>query len=340
MRLLDHVAQSSGSLLIRHADTLWQLPGAGDFAPQVARCPLRYVLSDELVRLCVELGFSEGDELAGCLDLLHFPAEELWVEWDEPARRAALAQLLPECLAGSEADAARGGVLIRADARGRAATLRTFWLTRGAQPEPMLAAVETRLDLDGPAAAAPPVALFDGEAVAVHNPLNAQLDRLLECARFRLDPAWQRYYQTEADGEAARDAVLRASLATVAFDVPLLLSLFLLMGLRVALPQADVRPLRLNVKRARLGKPPLLEHIEVACPVFAHAPMWRVSAGRAARGAPRLHQVRGHLVRREDVIFWRRAHWRGHLRLGAVRSRTVALHAPGEHPTRLAGQAR
>lgn len=331
MRLLDHIAQSSSPLLVRQpTGELRRLPGAADFAAELGRCPLRLVLSDELVRLCVELGFSEGDELAGCLDLLHFPAEALWIEWDERARRAALAELLPECTVCGSPEVLRGGSLVRADARGRVAVLRTFWLGTGA---PMLAAVETRLDLDGAAPAAAPEALLAGEAIAVRDPRNAQLDRLLQCARFSLDPEWQRYYQGAAHGAAARSAVLRASIATVAFDVPLLLGLFLLMTLRTGLPQVRVRPLRINVKRARLGKPPLLEHIEVSCPVFAVPPAWARGAVTATRGGPRFHHVRGHIVRRDDAIFWRRAHWRGHLRLGAVRSRTVALHA-SERPSR------
>jgi hypothetical protein len=38
--------------------------------------------------------------------------------------------------------------------------------------------------------------------------------------------------------------------------------------------------------------------------------------------------VRGHIVRRSNKFFWRSPHWRGHLRLGSVRSRTVELHLP------------
>lgn len=37
------------------------------------------------------------------------------------------------------------------------------------------------------------------------------------------------------------------------------------------------------------------------------------------RTAPRLHHVRGHIVRRQDVVFWRRPRWRGHVGLGSVR---------------------
>jgi hypothetical protein len=44
-----------------------------------------------------------------------------------------------------------------------------------------------------------------------------------------------------------------------------------------------------------------------------------------SRRPPRLHHVRGHLVRREDRVFWRMAHLRGHALEGLVRSRTVCL---------------
>jgi hypothetical protein len=44
-----------------------------------------------------------------------------------------------------------------------------------------------------------------------------------------------------------------------------------------------------------------------------------------SRRPARLHHVRGHLVRREDRIFWRMAHLRGQALQGLVRSRTVCL---------------
>jgi hypothetical protein len=43
------------------------------------------------------------------------------------------------------------------------------------------------------------------------------------------------------------------------------------------------------------------------------------------RHPPRLHHVRGHIVRREDRIFWRKPHLRGDASQGQVRSRTVCL---------------
>lgn len=324
MRLLDHVAQCTVPFVVRqHGGELWRLTGAADFAPQVARCPLRYVLTDELVRLCVEVGYSQSAELCGCLDLPHFPAEQLWIEWNERARSEQVARVLPQCAGTGDREIVRGGMLVHADPNGRAASLRSFWLARAEPPEALLGAVETLLNLDGGAPASPPAALFEGGTVRVCEPDNAHLDELLACARSRLDPAWQRYYGVTARGAATRAQVLQSSL-TVAFDVPLLLAL-LLLSLRAGLPHTAVCPTRLNAKRARRGKLALLDHLEVSCPVFAAAAPASAGKSGAFRTAPRMHHVRGHLVRRYNTVFWRRSHWRGHARLGCVRSRTVEL---------------
>ena len=335
MRLLDHVAQSNAAFVVRqNCGKLWRLTGAADFAREVARCPLRYVLTDELVRLCVQLAYSQSEEVCNCLDLLHFPAERLWIEWNEQARSEQLAQVLPRCVSAGDRQLLRGGMLLSADAGGRAASLRTFWLS-GAQPgEALLAAVETLVDLDGAATGAAPDALFEGGAVQVSDPEDAHIDALLACASFRLDPAWKNYYDATALLPLVRAQVLARSL-TVAFDVPMLLALLLMMSIRAGLPQTTVCLDRLNLKRARLGKRALLEHIEVSCPVFAVSSRGRVSAsGTALRLAPRLHHVRGHLVRRYNTVFWRRPHVRGHARLGYVSSRTVELGVPRLPATR------
>ena len=64
MRLLDHIAQSTAPLIVRqHSGAQWRLTGASDFARRLVRCPLRYVLSDELVRTCIALAYSDGDGL-------------------------------------------------------------------------------------------------------------------------------------------------------------------------------------------------------------------------------------------------------------------------------------
>src|SRR5206468_7896976 len=104
LRLLDHIAQCTEPFVVRQdRGDVWRLAGANDFALALARCPLRYVLNDELVRTCTALAYSEGDELSGCLDLLRIPAEQLWGEWNEEAMRGELMRARPQCTGGASA---------------------------------------------------------------------------------------------------------------------------------------------------------------------------------------------------------------------------------------------
>jgi hypothetical protein len=328
VRLLDHIAQCHEPFVVAQDDgRRWELSGASDFSQSLRSCPLRYVLSDELVRTCIALAYSDGDELSGCLDLLHLPAEQLWIEWDEDARRAELARCLPQPAPAAAPEVLRAGVLLRAEPGGRRGCLRTFWQPREASAEPLLAAVETLIDLDG-CAPAPVAGLLEGGSIAVSDPANEQVDSLLRCARFRLDPRWQRYYAAVTTSQPLRQEVTRRSLAAVAYDVPLMLALFLLLSIRDDLVREPVNPQRLNAKRLRLGRQPLLEHLEISAPVFHPPGATRGDGGDGLRRAPRLHHVRGHIVRRADTVYWRGPHWRGHVRLGCVRSRTVALGLP------------
>ncbi len=330
VRLLDHIAQSTTPLIVRqNSGAEWRLPGVSDFARPLTQCPLRYVLSDDLVRTCIALAYSDGDELSGCLDLLRLPAERVWIEWDEAARHAELMRCLPQCPRLDAPPASRAGVLICAQPQCRSGTLRTFWLTGSEPREPVLAAVETLFDLNGAAPTAAPAELLTGGCVGVSDPASEQVDGLLRCARFRLDGAWQRYYDQVANGPQLRSQVIEHSLAAVAFDVPMLLALFLLMSLRDDLVRLPVNPERLNSKRLRLGRPPLLEHLQLSAPVFSSALARCAESSGTLRRAPRFHHVRGHIVRRRDTVYWRAPHWRGHMRLGSVRSRTVELHLPG-----------
>src|SRR6202035_3267571 len=169
--------------------------------------------------------------------------------------------------------------LIPPHPRGPRGGLLAFWLPRGEPHEPLLAAVETIIDLDGGVVAGPSEGPLDGHTVAVRDPQNRQVDDLLQCAGFRLDSSWQRYYRDVACTAAMRQQAIHRSLAGVAFDIPMLLALFLLMAIRADLVQMPVSPLRLNAKRSRLGKRPLLAHIEGCCPVFASAAVRRAPRG-------------------------------------------------------------
>jgi hypothetical protein len=103
----------------------------------------------------------------------------------------------------------------------------------------------------------------------------------------------------------------------------MLLAFVLLLATRTGLPQSRSDFDRLNRARLKTGKKPLLDHIEVRAPLlpeyFSQPPAER----RGTRFGPRLHHVRGHLVRRGSQLFWRVPHLRGSARAGFVRTRTV-----------------
>jgi hypothetical protein len=80
----------------------------------------------------------------------------------------------------------------------------------------------------------------------------------------------------------------------------------------------------INRKRLANGRAPLLDHVEVNASLDAVATAESAADG-SGRQSPRLHHVRGHLVRRENRVFWRVPHLRGSGCRGAVRSRTVCL---------------
>jgi hypothetical protein len=55
-RLLDHVARSVDPCLIpRTKGLVWRTPSPCDFAQRIMSCPVRYILTDALVRVCIEL---------------------------------------------------------------------------------------------------------------------------------------------------------------------------------------------------------------------------------------------------------------------------------------------
>ena len=323
MRLLDLVAQCTSA-----APTLpegWGFPGAHQFADAVRTCPLRLVLADNLIQYIVQLAYAEGERLGGCLDLIHVPAQQLWLEWLEAARQSTLSEM-PACTSTPCYSVRRTGVLIAADPTGRAGTMRTFWSTQNEQV--YSAALLTDFDLDR--VMRPGLELdsvFNGAAFGVVIPVEPALDELLSHVCFRLDPAWANYYRAADLTESQQLLVLHEVLGTMAFDMPMRLALFLLFAAKDGLKRRAADLERLNRARCRSGKRALLEHIEVRAPLVAGYPCPASPAAAAAnrRRGPRLHHVRGHIVRRGEKVFWRLPHLRGSARLGVVRSRTVQL---------------
>jgi hypothetical protein len=152
------------------------------------------------------------------------------------------------------------------------------------------------------------------------------IDELLQHLRYHFDAQWAAYYHAHCKTDEMRSKLLRSSLGGCAFDAPMLMALFLLLSARDLLPRREVTHTRLNRVKNRGSKPVLLEHIELAAPLDAAPRMrrWTPSV-ESHRLSPRLHHVRGHIVRRGTIVFWRSPHLRGNARLGEVRTRTVVL---------------
>jgi hypothetical protein len=322
VRLLDLVAQSTCA-----APALppgWAFPSAHHFADAVSKCPLRLVLADDLIHCTTQLAYAEGQRLSGCLDLIHVPSQQLWLEWLEPARQTALRELPAYAELPPGSNVRRTGALIVADAAGRAGTMRTFWSTQ--DEEVYSAAVVTDFDLDRVIRPALEMdAVFRGAGFGVVIPQEEALDELLNHVRFRLDPAWADYYRGAQLGKSEQMLVLRGILGATAFDMPMILALFLLFAARDGLERRTADLERLNLTRQRAGKSPLLEHIELRAAIATGSRCQTGTGDADRRRGPRLHHVRGHIVRRDDKVFWRLPHLRGNARLGMVRSRTVQL---------------
>jgi hypothetical protein len=318
MRLLDSVAGCR------------DLPVAGHnrFAAQLAACPLRYVLGDDLTRASAELAFADGARLVGCLDLLRIPAPHMWIEWNDEAHKRVIHET--QLVAEFDAAAARRkvGVLLRASANGLTAIGRTFWADVAGDEcaEVTVSPLETHFDLRGEFAEASISTrdVLSGAFIDVAHGGSSATTSLLEHVRFRFDQAWANYYRAAAAYADFKRRLINDSIRSIAWDAPFLAAFLLLLSAKDATRSVTVSRAAINRKRLALGRGPLLDHIEV------NASLDAVSAAESTgdfsgRQSPRLHHVRGHLVRREQRVFWRVPHLRGSAAKGAVRSRTVCL---------------
>jgi hypothetical protein len=323
MRLIDLIAQARGPFLVERGSppTRFRLRGAFDLAPQVIRSPVRYILSDEVARTCAELAFSCGDQLVNCLDLIRIPATSLWIEWSNRAALSGAADFFDQSVVGDADENRRSGLYIEGQPNGQSAMIYGFWSdSNEALACPMDAAIEF-----GDERAMAQACAQTQDWITVTDPMPA-VGRLLDCARFKMDGSWARYYAAAGLGETDKSRIVRDTLGGLARDVPVLIAFLLLLASREGVAFRPICREALNRKRARNGHTPLIDHLEVSLALPQE------TAARDAthdhewlRTAPRRHHVRGHLVRRRNRIFWRRPHIRGNAIKGTVLSRTVTL---------------
>ena len=325
MRLADRIAQCRTPFIVENTKdgSVTRLNSATAFSEDIGSCATRYVLSDELTRLCTALAYSKGASTLACADLLHVPAERVWVEWTEAPWRNELARygfkapLDSTCLG-------RRGVFIQSTPQGRRGLLRTFWASGESELSVLSSSMEAYFDFDTQDGEDPGV--FGRQlrsSICVADDAVGDADILRRCFRFRFERSWQDYYEKAQLTAVQATAVTHHALGTIAIDIPVLLAFFLLLATRPGLPRRPLMLERLNKARAKCGKAALLEQTEVFAPLLPEYKSESGSGPGAARRACRLHHVRGHLVRRGSTLFWRVPHLRGNARAGSVRTRTV-----------------
>ena len=327
MRLADLIAQCRTPFLVQDQATraVSRLNGAADFATALTLCPTRYVLDDDLIRLCTALAYSKGARSLACSDLIHVPSRHVWVEWCENAWQRELKIHGFQLEGGNQAGCGRHGAFIQSAPSGRCGLIRTFWSTGETQAQVLASSMEAYFDMDtveGGEPAAPDEQR--GTGVGVSDEAAGDADVLRRFFRFRFERTWAQYYDCANVSPLQRQAIARHSLGTIAMAIPVLMAFFLLLATRTGLPQRPRTMEKLNRSRDKARKPRLLDHVEVLSPISPlHAHGEPELAARTGRRGPRLHHVRGHLVRRGDQLFWRVPHLRGNARSGQIRTRTV-----------------
>jgi hypothetical protein len=325
MRLADRIAQCRTPFIVQNTKngSITHLTNAAAFAQDINKCATRYVLNDELTRLCTALAYSKGASALACADLLHVPAERVWVEWAEAPWHDELARYGFK----SPVDWAIGGrrgVFIQSTPQGRGGLLRTFWANGESEMDVLSSSMEAYFDFDTQEGEDPEIyGRPERSSLCVSDYSVGDADILRRCFRFRFERSWQDYYEGAQLTSVQAASLLRDSLSTIAIEIPVLLAFFLLLVSRPGLPRRPLMLERLNRARAKSGKAALLEQIEVFAPLLPEYKFGRGSCFDASRRAPRLHHVRGHLVRRGGKLFWRVPHLRGSARAGSVRTRTV-----------------
>src|ERR1700722_19465522 len=187
MRLADRLAQCRTPFIVQNTKngSVTHLDSATAYSKEINSCATRYVLSDELTRLCTALAYSKGASTLACADLLHVPAERVWVEWTEAPWRNELSRYGFKCPADS-ARSGRRGVFIQSTPQGRGGQMRTFWASGESEWDVLSSSMEAYFDFDAPEDGGPAV-VFDRPkrtSFCVSDNDAGKADILRRCFRF------------------------------------------------------------------------------------------------------------------------------------------------------------
>ena len=226
MRLADRVAQCRDPFIVKNTKdgSVTRLNGATTFSKDIGSCATRYVLSDELTRLCTALAYSKGASTLACADLLHVPAERVWVEWTEAPWRDELARYGFKSSPDSTC-LGRRGVFIQSTPQGRRGLLKTFWASGESEASVLSSSMEAYFDFDTREGEDPEVfGRRQGSSICVSDDGVGEADILRRCFRFRFERSWQDYYERAKLTSVQATAVTHHALGTIAIDIPVLLA--------------------------------------------------------------------------------------------------------------------
>ena len=299
-RLADKVASSAHLVKVDGgACGAVFLPGVGHGAAEIRAAPIRYALQPDISACCAHIVRAGDAFLDPENPNLRMPYPDFWIEWSQ--------EYPPKT---------RMGAHVRCNEAGRAGTIRMWWET--IQGIPDLCILDLLFDLDQRGAASDGIRRF-----SFRNADLPQLDDLLACFVAEIDLDWLNYFRMVTPGQV-RSRVAQC-LDGAWFVGPLIFAFSSL--LQGATPlRKDASDLTIiNAARARRGKRPLLDHVHVYLDIDVPSGRPGEPPHRSTlRRSPRLHYVRGHVVRRGGRIFWRAPHMRGDARkLIASKSITV-----------------
>jgi hypothetical protein len=265
------------------------------------------VLARDVREACHEIAARWPELMDPASASLRLPVPAMWIEWDEPDN------------AGRPS---RTGILVRSGDSDRNGSVHTFW--HDPQTGAEMAQAHIEFDLDR--------ILSPGQEDCAALARFPAVRLLAPHFIMSVEPEWLRFFAAmDADRQRLNAAVAGCAIQALP-NFAFLISLLRLLAVRHNVEVKPVERRELNRARARRGKPPLLDHVEVSLAIGGAA---GVGAGRDGARAPcRQHMVRGHLVNRRGTIFWRSTHLRGLITAnGAPIKRNVRLAvAPGFRP--------
>lgn len=289
---------------------------------------VRYVIEPEVVEASCNVALSRPSSLKQAVSVLRVPHPVMWMEWQESSRDLIRKRL--NLAKSGQPIPKRCGFLLLSDASGRTGKCYWVWSHEGEAfgrnrevPTVAFWGVEFDFDVIGrrPEVREKARASVNQEILGrwEHEPAEqeAWLD-IGDACYFLAAPGSETFGRTMERymDKTSGDMLMAQYKQDIAGEFAQVVSLLIMLQAKngvTSRPGDDLA--RLNRKRTKQGKPPLLDHVVVNMRLSAGE---RKEAGRGGAvtlsSARRAHLVMGHYVTRgnpKPVIYWRRAHVRG-----------------------------